>query len=160
MFQTKKKREAQEEPPQDDLMAPDSWKRLRPGVVNEEAPPLVYPADSRKRKLSDVEPFGAWPPSRSLTDQNDEDDDDEENAGLRHKRVSLDGPMILRLGEKDDDGGGCEMDWEGAAGGSQPSQPERAGYYARAQDEQDYNHAYRDMNRVLYGCFVMRDERK
>ncbi len=154
MFQTKKKREAVEEPPQDDLLMPDSWKRLRPGLVNDEEQ-LVFPGDARKRKLSDVEPFGAWPPSRSLTDQEEDEEDNDGLGGMRLKRVSLDGPMVLRLCEKEDDGGGREMDWEGAG-----ATPERAGYYARAEDEEDYNHPYRDMNRVLYGCYVMRDERK
>ena len=156
MFQIKKKREAMDEPPQEDVLGPESWKRLRPGLGNEEDHELVFPGESRKRKLSDVEPFGAWPPSRSLTDQEEEEEDEDrdELGGMRAKRVSLDGPMILRLCEKEDDGGGREMDWEGAAA------PERAGYYARAEDEEDYNHPYRDMNRVLYGCHVMRGDRK
>lgn len=56
--------------------------------------------------------------------------------------------MILRLGEKEcDDSGGREeadeeamsMDWE--AGGP--------GYYARAADDNDWSHPYREQNMLL-----------
>ena len=70
---------------------------------------------------------------------------DELEDGYRlTKRVSLDGPLILKLGEnkgKDevpDTGDNEMMDWEAGPG-----------YYARAQDDDDYCHPYREVNEVL-----------
>ena len=61
------------------------------------------------------------------------------------KRVSLEGPMILRLAQEGraeeaacDHGGEMDMDWEAGPG-----------YYARAADDKDWCHQYRDQNQLL-----------
>ncbi len=158
MFVAKKKREVADEP-QDEVFGAENWKRWRPAVADEAEAETALSDGRRKRKMPDVEPFGVWPPARSLTDVDEQDRVDSEGGWgsyeLQTKRVSLDGPMILRLGEKEDDGGGRDMDWECAA--AAPGPPQLGGYYPRAHDDSDYDHPYRRMNEVLLDCHLARE---